>query len=228
MNRFTLVTLLVTGFLAPLTAAPITITFDPTQATPPGQTGPPPGAETAASTLSYWGVTFKSTASDNPDICGGAGPLCFGDVIGTSALGLMYLTDDVLSGSLIGSSTLTLTFANPTAILDFGAVVGTSTNEPLSVALSGPQFVGTSPQTITLSGTTLSEGEFTYSGSPITQAVITFSSDASPIFAIDNLTYQPQISSTVPEPESVALFGVGLLCLVALRRFRTRSASIKY
>jgi hypothetical protein len=116
-------------------ASTIAITFDPTQPTPPGQSGPAPAAKTAASVLSYWGVTFESTAVSDPSICDDNGPLCFGDTIMTSGLNLNFLTDPVLSGTLNGSSNLTLTFLNPTTILDFGAVVGTSTDEPLSVAL---------------------------------------------------------------------------------------------
>jgi hypothetical protein len=194
-------------------AAAITITFDPTQATPPGQSGPPPATQTPASTLSYWGITFHSSAANDPSICGGRGPLCFADTIGTAALGLNFLTDDILSGSLTGSPALTLTFLNPTTILDFGAVVGTSTSEPLSVSLFGPQFTGKSPVVINLqalNGASLSEGEFSYSGSPITGAVITFSSDGAPIFGIDNLTYNQQ----VPEPGAMALIGGGLICIL--------------
>jgi hypothetical protein len=214
-NQILTTTLALLTFAAVANATNITITFDPSQATPPGQTGAPPAAETPANTLSYWGITFSSSEPDNSDICGGTAPLCFSDAIGTAALGLTYLTDNVLSGSLdpvTGTGTLTLSFATPTNILDFGALVGTNDTEPLSVALSGPQFTGQSPQVINLqimSGY-LDEGEFSYSGSPITKAVITFTSDESPIFAIDNLTYDPP---AVPEPKSFVLFSLGSLLI---------------
>jgi hypothetical protein len=192
-------------------ASIITVTFEPTQPTPIGQSGAAPAAETAASLLSYWGVTFGSSASDDPTICGGAGPLCFGDQIGTSSLGLNFLTDDVLSGSTSGSSVLTLTFASATTVLNFGAVVGTSDNEILSVQLIGAQPTAT--QTLLLqpdNEALLSEGVFTYSGAAITQAQITFSSDAAPIFAIDNLTFNAP-DAQVPEPNTVILLGSVLL-----------------
>src|SRR5271168_162042 len=74
-NHSLVTTLAVLAFAAVANASNITITFDPSQATPPGQTGGPPAAETPASTLSYWGVTFSSSEPDNSDICGGAAPL---------------------------------------------------------------------------------------------------------------------------------------------------------
>lgn len=198
-------------------ASLVTITFEPNQSTPVGRSGSAPAAETAASLLSYWGVTFGSTASDDPDICGGEGPLCFGDQIGTSSLGLNYVTDDVLSGSLDGSSVLTLTFAAATTVLDFGAVVGTSDSELLSVELIQSQ--STSTQTLLLQpdlSAVLSEGQFTYVGAPITQAMITFSSDATPIFAIDNLTFNTP-TAQAPEPATATLLGLGFL-LVAFNQ----------
>jgi hypothetical protein len=203
-------------------ADPITITFDPSQSPPPGQIGAAPSALTPASLLSYWGVTFGSSATDDPSVCGDQGPLCFGDTIGTADLGLNFLTDDVLSGSITGSPNLTLTFAAPTTTLDFGAVVGTSTDEVLSVALSGPGFSGTTPEVVLLQatdGAVLSEGEFEYSGTPITQAVITFSSDASAIFAIDNLTYDLP-ASQAPEPKTFVFFSLGLISVGLFSGFR--------
>jgi hypothetical protein len=203
-------------------ASSTTINFDPTQPTPPGQTGLPPMAGTPASMLSYWGVAFQSSALSDPSICNDQGPLCFGDTIGTADLGLHFLVDDVLSGSLTGSPNLTLTFLSPTTVLDFGAVVGTSTTELLSVALFGPGFSGTSPLTIQLQaigGAVLSEGQFSYSGQPITQAVITFSSDSTPIFAIDNLTYNVA-APAVPEPNPFTLLTSGLLFIGLFTRLR--------
>jgi hypothetical protein len=210
-------------------ASTITITFDPSQPTPPGQTGPAPAAQTAASSLSYWGVTFESSAINDPAICDDKGPLCFGDTIDTAGADLNFLADPVLSGSLNGSSSLTLNFLNPTTILDFGAVVATSTDEPLSVALSGPQFSGATPIVITLqalNGAILSEGQFTYSGSPFTTAVITFVSDSTQIFAIDNLTYNTP-GTPVPEPKTTSILIAGFLCVgvsILRRRIPKRHA----
>jgi hypothetical protein len=190
-------------------ATPITITFEPTQPAPSGQSGAGPAAQTAASLLSYWGVTFGSSASHDPGICGGEGPLCFGDQIGTSSLGLNFLTDDVLSGAISGSSVLTLTFWSATTVLDFGAVVGTSDNEILSVKLIGPQ--STSTQTLQL------QPDFSaYLGAAITQAPITFSSDATPIFAIDNLTFDDP-NTQVPEPNTPSLLGSVLLLVGCIK-----------
>jgi hypothetical protein len=203
----------------------VDISFDPLQQHPAGQTGSVPVGETPANSLSYWGVTFTSKEPSNVDVCASGASnlaaLCFGDDINTASLGLTYLSGDVLSGSLsnpdpvtgVSSGSLTLNFLAPTTMLDFGAVVGTGDSELLSVALSGPQYTGAPAETMTLqtlSGV-LSEGEFLYSGAAVTQAVLTFTSDSVPIFAIDNLTFT---SPQVPEPNSLKLFAIAVLFIL--------------
>lgn len=235
MSQTLLTTLALFWFAAVANANVITISFDQGQKTPAGQTGSAPAWDTSASPPSwesYWGITFVSdvaSSSNNPVICSGNGPLCFNTDIGIGvSLNQMYLNGHVLAGSLdsgSGLGSLTLTFASPTTILDFGALVGTTSAVQLSVALSGPGFPGQSRQIITLSsgvGSDLSENMFDYSGPPITQAVITFNSDGVPVFAIDNLTYS---TPEVPEPGSLTLFGVGLLviCVQARKQWGSRT-----
>lgn len=121
--------------------------------------------------------------------------------------------------SLTGNSTgiLTLDFALPTEILEFGVALNTANPlmpgfevELFDMAL---QSLGMTPvNTETAIGALgFSEAPFTYEGVPIRRAVIDFA-DAPSSFALDNLTYQ------IPEPSTLVL--ATLLVVVMLPRVR--------
>jgi hypothetical protein len=221
----------------------VTVHFDPLQATPAGETGSPPAAETANNDFSLWGVQYQLTGGDTTG-CASAGgySLCFGDDVGTSDLDLSLLSDPVLSGPLVPDVALTLTFAAGTTDLDFAAAVGTLldtstcplTSEsypgamsgcPASVALynsSGSLIAGGTYLWTVPNDSFITEGEFSYSGPAIWQAVLTFpgadSSDTE--FAVDNLTYRNSGSQVAPEPLSSVLFGLALIAFGCCRRHR--------
>ncbi len=180
-------------------AAIVTITFD----SPSNQ-----GVPASGNGLTVQGVTFNATGGAN---------VTFGATIGTSFLNIPPLTDGVLDGEVMvngGNTALILTFLQPTTLLSFDFVLGTVSNAEaagVSVALSGPDFTDPSPQfgsTGAPNGFSLVVGNFSYSGSPFTQAVLTFASDAQ-MFAIDNLTFDPPILT--PEPGSLILVVVGMV-----------------
>jgi len=202
----------------------ITNTFDLGQSIPVGAPGP--AAPTILTNiggtgLTVMGVTFSFTE-------GSGGLSVYGDTIGTGGLSLTNLSDPVLDGP--GDGTLTLQFTDPTTLLQFGAVVGSMSVEAqgVTIVLTGPnsftatQYLSTAPG----SGP-LSEGEYTYNdvNNPITQAVLTFTSDAGTNpFAIDNLTYDAQ-DPGAPEPGSLTLFACGLLLVGVLSRTLRRCAA---
>jgi hypothetical protein len=70
----------------------------------------------------------------------------------------------------------------------------------------------------------LTEGEFSYSGSPIGMAVITFpdADSAGSEFAIDNLTYQSEVIAEAPESGSAILLGLALIVIRLSGRVTTR------
>ena len=171
--------------------------------------------------LTVMGVTFSFTE-------GSGGFAVYGDTIGTAGLSLTNLSDPVLDGP--GDGTLTLQFADPTTVLQFGAVVGSMSVElqGVTIVLTGPNGFNATQYLTTAPGSgPLSEGQYTYNdvNNPITQAVLTFTSDAGTNpFAIDNLTYDAQDLSdpVAPEPASVTLLacGVALIGTVSWTRRR--------
>lgn len=223
------------AFFSHLAAAgTITVTFSPSQPTPAGETGSAPAAETANNDFSLWGVQYQLTGGDNSGCASyGGNSLCFGDTIGTAALGLTLLSDPVLSGPLAPDVELTLTFASATPQLDFAVAVGTLLDTtgcttvaeaytdsmadcPASVALyngAGSLISGGTYQWTLPDDSFITEGEFSYSGPLVSMAVISFpaadSSDTE--FAIDNLTYQT--TATAPEPAYSLLVGLALIAI---------------
>jgi hypothetical protein len=128
------------------------------------------------------------------------------------------LQQPLLDGN--GRGILTLDFAEPASELEFA--VGLETFAPTTAGLSVELFtaesqslgitpVNTSPQA------TLSEGLFTYSGEPVTRAVLDFDETQfglnptqAPRFSLDNLSYTS--STPVPEASSLAaLVALGAL-----------------
>jgi hypothetical protein len=152
--------------------------------------------------ISVQGVTFGFSvgeASSTDAYYGSFGP---GD--------LETISEPSLTGDSRGI--LTLDFAVPTGIVEFGAALSTAdalspgyTVELFDLTL---QSVGvfardTAPS---MGDLAFSESRFTYAGAPIKRAVIDFA-DAPGSFAIDNLVIVPEPTTTVP----CAVFFVGLL-----------------
>jgi hypothetical protein len=130
---------------------------------------------------------------------------------------LTYLQDASLEGTSAG--VLILDFDKPTDQLDFGIALNSynAVGTAYIVKLYDSSYTpidtftgGTSPLVL------WSEGQFTYSGTRVSKAVIGFNSNAASRFAIDNLTINP-----VPAPGAILLSSFGLGLVNWLRRRRT-------
>ncbi|MBD1833432.1 hypothetical protein H6F61_12255 [Cyanobacteria bacterium FACHB-472] len=157
--------------------------------------------------LSFQGVTFdfKVDGFDSTDASYAAsGP-------GATP----FVQDPSLEGDAAGI--LTLDFATAISTLQFGVALNTiaSLTPGFTVELfnSASMSLGiTSVNTISLLGPFgFTDGLFTYSGTPATRAVIDFDETIADRFALDNLIYEPAISTPVSEPGSLT----GLLALGA-------------
>lgn len=134
------------------------------------------------------------------------------------------LSDPVLYGATSG--TLTISFADPTAMVSFDIVLGTaaSVEDGYNVDLSDggtgvfSQSYDIDPELI------LAEDVFSYSGAPINLLTLTFpntvDSDSNQVasFAIDNLTFD---TIPTPEPGAVSLLTIGLMALGVFARQRS-------
>ena len=159
--------------------------------------------------LSYMGVKFGFTVggiSSTDAVYNGIGP-------GT----LTYLQDPSLEGTTAG--VLILDFATPTDILEFGVALNSYYATTLayvvklydsSYAHIGTFIESTSPLVL------WSEGLFTYSGTMVRRAVISFNDQAASRFALDNLTINP-----IPAPGAVLLGSIGVGLVGWLRRRST-------
>ncbi len=159
--------------------------------------------------LSFQGVTFdfKVDGFDSTDArYGASGP-------GATP----FVQDPSLEGNAAGI--LTLDFATAISTLQFGVALNTSasltpgfTVELFNSALTSLGI--TSVNTTSAAGPFgYTDGLFSYSGTPATRAVINFNETIAfaDRFALDNLIYEPAISTPVPEPGSLT----GLLALGA-------------
>ena len=159
--------------------------------------------------LSYGGVTFGFTVGGSPstDAYYGAG--------GPGAL--TYLQGGSLEGNAQGI--LTLDFASPTNLLEFGIALTTTT--PLTGAYTVELFDKSLGSVGIMSENTnplvyWSEDKFSYSGTPVSRAVIDFNEQHARRFAIDNLS-----TNTIPAPGAILLGSIGVSCVGWLRRRKT-------
>lgn len=159
--------------------------------------------------LTYNGVTFGFEISGSPSsdaYYNATGP-------GT----LLYIQDTSLEGNTQG--TLTLDFVTPTNNLEFG--IALNTISPVFQAYEVELFDESLNSLGTLINDTnplvyWSEGNFNYSGTAISRAVINFNQVYAQRFAIDNLAI-----STIPAPGALLLGSLGAGFVSWLRRRKT-------
>jgi hypothetical protein len=142
------------------------------------------------------------------------GSAVYNGSVGTSGSAAL-VSDPLLMGDTSG--VLTLTFDAPTNFLQFDIAMasGNFIQDAYTVTIpgTGPISGDTAPILV------ISEGSFFYSGTPFSQAVISFS-NAAPQFGLDNLTFDPPAAA--PEPGTVLSMGTALFGLAA---FVTRRRS---
>ena len=196
MKKFLAVCVLATLMSAGAAEAAVTLTFDEL----PYQ---------SVDGLSYKGITFGFSMDGSPSTD------AHYNAIGPGLL--TYVQDASLEGNAQG--VLTLDFASPTNMLEFGLAL--DTRRPLADAFTVELFdmTMTSLGTITESTDPLilwSEGQFSYTGAAISRAVISFNDQYARRFAIDNLT-----ANTIPAPGAILLGSLGAGCVGWLRRRKT-------
>ena len=155
--------------------------------------------------LSLSGVTFSFTSGFTADY----------NALGPGSL--TYVQDPSIEGNPAG--TLGLDFATPTPNLSFG--VALSVTGDLSPGFSVELFdaalasLGVFPVD-TSSLILFSEGQFNYSGTPISRALIDFNEPSGEVrFAFDNLRFD---AAAVPEPGSLLLVASAFAALGFMRR----------
>ncbi len=202
MKKFAVICMVIGLMSVGVAEAAVTLTFDelPTQ--------PVDG-------LSYKGVTFGFTIGGSP-----SADALYSDV-GPGAI--TFLQDTTLEGNSAGI--LTLDFAQPTDMLQFG--IALNSFYPAMPAYSVQLFDASLAWVASLSQNTYplivwSEDLFSYSGMPISRAIIDFNEQAAGRFALDNLIHNPVGSvNAIPAPGAVLLGGIGVGLVSWLRRRRS-------
>lgn len=202
MKKFAVIWMVVGLLSAGAANAAVTLTFDelPTQ---------------PVNGLTYKGVTFGFTIGGSPST-----DALYSDV-GPGAI--TFLQDTVLEGN--SSGILTLDFAQPTNMLQFG--IALNSFYPAIPAYSVQLFNSSLGWVANLSQNTYplvvwSEDLFSYSGTPITRAIIDFNEQVAGRFALDNLTHNPVGSvNAIPAPGAILLGSIGVGFVSWLRRRRT-------
>jgi len=159
--------------------------------------------------LSYEGVTFGFTVGGSPSTDAYYG------AIGPGVL--TYLQGRSLESNAQGI--LTLDFASPTNLLEFGIalnirtpVTGAYTVELFDKSLGSIGIISENTNPLIY----WSEGKFSYSGTLVSRAVIDFNEQHATRFAIDNLS-----TNTIPAPGAILLGSIGVSCVGWLRRRKT-------
>ena len=143
--------------------------------------------------LSFMGVTFGFTGTDAA--YNSSGPFA-----------ITFVQDPTLEGDAAG--TLTLDFDVPTPTLQFGvarSAFDTTLTPGFTVELfdSALMSLGTTPVNTTPL-ISFSEGQFTYSGTPVKRAIVTFPNPGLAVrFAFDNLTFET--GGPAPAPDDLDL-----------------------
>ena len=150
--------------------------------------------------LSFMGVTFGFTGTDAA--YNSSGPFA-----------ITFVQDPTLEGDAAG--TLTLDFDVPTPTLQFGvARSGFDTLTPgFTVELfdSALTSLGTTPVNTTPL-ISFSEGQFTYSGTPVKRAIGTFPNPELAVrFAFDNLTFEEGGPAPAPDGLDLSPEGINLI-----------------
>ncbi len=202
MKKFVAICMLAGLMSVSVADAAVTLTFDELPRQP-------------VNGLTYKGVTFGFTVG------GVASADALYSDVGPGAI--TFLQDTTLEGNSAGI--LTLDFAQPTNMLKFG--IALNSFYAAVPAYSVQLFDESLAWLATFSGNTYpllvwSEDRFSYSGTPISRAIIDFNEHAAGRFALDNLTHNPVGSvNAVPAPGAVLLGSIGVGLVSWLRRRRT-------
>lgn len=180
----------------------------------------------SASGVSLQGVTFGFTVGGSA-----SGNATFNADLPAA---MTYLDSHVLMGPIGG--VLSLDFLTPTTLLQFGFVLNTlDPQQPgafVELFDASLQSLGSTPvdsDALVM----FSEGQFSYSGTAISRALISFNTNAAAdVFAIDNLQFEGDTGTTpggsaVPEARTFLLTGSVLMVLGLLRAKRTTSRLVK-
>ncbi|MGH8217367.1 MAG: PEP-CTERM sorting domain-containing protein [Steroidobacteraceae bacterium] len=168
-------------------------------------------------TLSSGGVTVTFSSPEDP-----------GAYFALQEPGTFSFTDDVLLSNLDGppADELDITFSQ--ALSSFSAAFGTASFDApgsldlaaLSGGLSGTT-VGTSSATGSIiDGSAFPEGTITFDSGTFDSVILTDASD--PAFAIGDFSITTAPTTSVPEPSTLVLTGIGLAGLLLARRRRLR------
>jgi hypothetical protein len=183
-------------------------------------------------------LTFDEFGTSTPIDANGVSidGLTFGFTGGSAtyngSIGAMFTTENLSDPELTGDTvgTLTLSWAVATTFVDFDIALETlapiADGYDVNLSYQGTPVLSQSYSTNPI--IMYSEDAFSYSGSPVDSASITFYNGQDPYgspgqdvtaFALDNLSFDP---ADTPEPGTVFLMFTGLVSLGMLWRRRTQ------